>query len=142
MFQEKQNKRVNSSFFESLLHQTATMAEVIVKKRLAADLQKKNEELKTLLYNMSWKQAEIVFKRKMMKHPMKPKSGKNEPNWDYERLTEIVGVLPSRDVSKIAELLLRYNETTLWEFTLEAFSAASPDLFEELYKFRQSPISK
>ena len=142
MFQEKQNKRVNSSFFESLLHQTATMAEVIVKKRLTEDLKKKNEEVKTLLYNLSWKQVELVFKRKMLKHPMSPKSGKNEPDWDYERLTEIAGALPLHDVSEIAEMLLRFNETVLWEFTLEAFKAASPDLFEELYEFRQSPISK
>ena len=142
MFQEKQNKRVNSSFFESLLHQTATMAEVIVKKRLTEDLKKKNEEVKTLLYNISWKQVELVFKRKMLKHPMSPKSGKNEPDWDYERLTRIAAVLPLHNVSKIAELLLRFNETVIWEFTLEAFKAASPDLFEELYKYRQSPISK
>ena len=142
MFQEKHNKRVNSSSFESLLHQTATMAEVIIKKRMCEDLKSKNEEVNTLLYNLSWKQVELVFKRKMLKHPMSPKSGKNEPDWDYERLTRIAAVLPLRNVSKIAELLRRFNETVIWEFTLEAFKAASPDLFEELYKYRQSPISK
>ena len=136
MFQEKHNKRVNSSSFESLLHQTATMAEVIIKKRMCEDLKRKDEEVKTLLYNLSWKQVELVFKRKMMKHPMSPKSGKKEPDWDYERLTRIAAVLPLRNVSKIAELLRRFNETVIWEFTLEAFKAASPDLFEELYEYR------
>ena len=118
------------------------MAEVIIKKRMCEDLKSKNEEVNTLLYNLSWKQVELVFKRKMLKHPMSPKSGKNEPDWDYERLTRIAAVLPLRNVSKIAELLRRFNETVIWEFTLEAFKAASPDLFEELYKYRQSPISK
>ena len=136
MFQEKQNKRVNPSSFESLLQQTATMAEVIIKKRMCEDLKSKNEEVNTLLYNLSWKQVELVFKRKMLKHPMSPKSGKNEPDWDYERLTRIAAVLPLRNVSKIAELLRRFNETVIWEFTLEAFKAASPDLFEELYEYR------
>ena len=66
MFQEKQNKRVNPSSFESLLQQTATMAEVIIKKRMCEDLKRKNEEIKTLLHNLSWKQVEVMFKKKMM----------------------------------------------------------------------------